>query len=134
MKIKELKNHLKISKLEFSDLKEIKVGKDGKFKYITSKEIPFATGVYIFFNDRREVMYIGKSVNLRNRFLEHMNNAGTKVNLARNLFEDNIKYYSYALCEDNKEAEMYEMIYTNMYKPKLAELSKDEIMRKVIIL
>lgn len=134
MKIRELKNDFKVPKLNFSDIKEIKVAKEGRFKYITAKEIPFSTGIYIFFNDRMEVMYIGKAVNLRNRFTTHMSSGDTKVYVARKVFKDNIKYYSYAVCENNREAEMYEMIYTNLYKPKLTDLSKDEIERKVIII
>lgn len=77
-------------------------------------------GIYIFFNNRMEIMYIGKSINLKARFRQHMSKArNSSVYRAMKEDSDNIVYYSYAICKDDYEASMYEMIYTYMYRPKL---------------
>ncbi len=36
--------------------------------------LPTATGVYYFYNKRKELIYIGKSINIRDRVLSHLNN------------------------------------------------------------
>jgi DNA polymerase-3 subunit epsilon len=44
----------------------------------TINRLPEATGTYYFFNDRTELIYIGKSKNIRNRALSHFRNFDTK--------------------------------------------------------
>lgn len=129
MVIKELKNDIKINKLKFSDIFEIELKNFGgrRTEYITAKDIPNSTGIYIFFNSLMEVMYIGKSTELRNRFRAHFAGSDSKVYLAYCANRCNIKYYTYALCENNRDAEMYEMIYTRLYNPKLVDMSYSDI-------
>lgn len=40
--------------------------------------LPEETGVYYFLNDRKQVIYIGKSKNIRKRVLSHLGNSGSK--------------------------------------------------------
>ena len=129
MAIKELKNDIKINKLKFSEILEIQIKNFGgrRTEYTTGEYIPNSTGVYIFFNDLMEIMYIGKSTELKNRFRTHLSHSDSKVYLALLENRCNIKYYSYALCESNRDAEMYEMIYTKLYNPKLANINRCNI-------
>lgn len=131
MIIKELKKDLKLPKLEFCAPINLEENmRDGWIQGVNSKrvrirmfDIPSKTGVYIFFNESIEVMYIGKSVNLKKRFLEHMNAASdSRVYKAMRENKNNILYYSYAICKDDYEARLYEMIYTYLYKPKLSDI------------
>jgi DNA polymerase-3 subunit epsilon len=41
-------------------------------------ELPEATGVYYFLNDQKQVIYIGKSKNVRKRVLSHLSNNGSR--------------------------------------------------------
>ncbi|MDN5205539.1 exonuclease domain-containing protein [Fulvivirgaceae bacterium BMA10] len=42
------------------------------------KELPEVTGVYYFYNEFQEIIYIGKSKNIRSRILAHLNNFDTQ--------------------------------------------------------
>lgn len=42
------------------------------------RAIPELTGVYYFYDDKGEIIYIGKSKNIHDRFLSHLNNNSTK--------------------------------------------------------
>jgi DNA polymerase III subunit epsilon len=44
-------------------------------------ELPEATGTYYFYNDQHELIYIGKSKNIRNRVMGHFRNFGTKKSI-----------------------------------------------------
>ena len=79
-----------------------------------------------------ECMYVGKSVNIKNRFSQHMNN-GSKVSIALRNNKDNIRYYSYAECKDKNDIDLYEMLYTSILNPKLAHMSWDDIELRNII-
>jgi len=42
------------------------------------KELPHKTGVYYFLNSKEEVIYVGKSINIHKRILQHLNNHSTR--------------------------------------------------------
>lgn len=42
------------------------------------KELPQKPGVYYFFNKQGDIIYIGKSINIRNRVLSHISNNTSK--------------------------------------------------------
>lgn len=138
MIIKEFKDSYKIKKIDFSipvninNIKEIRKGTrvDNIHREV---EIPHKPGIYIFFNNTMEIMYIGKAKDLKSRFNGHMSKAGdTKVSNAKSIYNDNIVYYSYSLCEED-ELDMYEMLYSYIYKPKLQYMNIKEIKTKRII-
>ena len=135
MIIKELKRELKLPKLEFcipinleKNMRDgWKQGLKNKITRVRMFDIPSEPGVYIFFNDLMEVMYVGKSINLRNRFNQHMSlTGGSKVYKAMSKSKNNIMYYSYAVCKDDYEARLYEMLYTYLYRPKLSDIIEGE--------
>jgi DNA polymerase-3 subunit epsilon len=41
-------------------------------------DLPESTGVYYFYNDKNELIYIGKSKNIKSRVISHFNNSSTK--------------------------------------------------------
>ncbi len=72
-------------KLEPSLAKNGLVNDDYKFlKYnihLTREDvdsIPEATGVYYFYNTKNQLIYVGKSINIRHRILTHLNNCNGK--------------------------------------------------------
>lgn len=42
------------------------------------KKLPEETGVYYFLDDKHEIIYVGKSTNIKSRVLSHLNNSTTK--------------------------------------------------------
>ncbi len=42
------------------------------------KKLPEETGVYYFMDDKHEIIYVGKSTNIKSRVLSHLNNSTTK--------------------------------------------------------
>jgi DNA polymerase-3 subunit epsilon len=47
---------------------------NNKFNSSIIENLPVKTGVYFFFNNNIELLYIGKAKNIRNRVLSHLNN------------------------------------------------------------
>ena len=133
--IKEMKNYIKVDKLKFVEPIDIDKGNefkkygygDGRIVRFRNFEIPKQAGIYIYYNKNMEVMYIGKATDLTKRYKEHNNESISKVRQAKRVNNDNIKFYSYAICKDVEQAEMMEMIYTRLYKPKLNNYSLRQI-------
>ncbi len=46
------------------------------------KNIPHKTGVYYFLNSKKEIIYIGKSIDIHKRVLQHLNNYNTKKSVS----------------------------------------------------
>lgn len=133
MNIKELKKSISVKKLDFQEIINISNTTVNEGSYPEAKNIPNTTGIYIFFNDLMEPMYIGKSTELRSRYRSHLSDSNSKVFTALEQSSVNIRYYAYALCKNNRDAEMYEMIYTRLYKPKLVDMTRKDIMNKRVI-
>lgn len=132
--LKDLKNHIKIDKLNFSEPININNNLESeRIGRTTNSFIPNQTGVYIYQNARMEVMYIGKATSLRKRYNDHKSDDLSKVYSARKASNNNIKYYSYALCDSVQQAEMMEMIYTYLYKPKLNNFTRRQIIESGVI-
>ncbi len=54
---------------------------EGLNEYITKKvlnKLPEETGVYYFWNDKQELIYIGKSKDIRTRIFQHLHNQSTR--------------------------------------------------------
>ncbi|MFN5444442.1 MAG: exonuclease domain-containing protein [Crocinitomicaceae bacterium] len=49
-----------------------------KFDQETIQEIPAKTGVYLFYNEFNQIIYIGKSKHIRKRVIQHLGNTKTK--------------------------------------------------------
>ncbi len=85
-----------------------------KFNLENIKTVPQSSGVYFFFNDKRELIYIGKAINLRNRLKAYLN----RGSLQGILFEDAIKYFEFQIASDEREAFILERDLVKNRKPK----------------
>lgn len=128
--VKEMKKYIRVDKLDFIDPIDIDketVIRISNCRYekvrIRKFYIPKQAGIYMYYNKNMEIMYIGKTINLTERYNGHNSDPGSKVRRAKISNNDNIKFYSYAICNDIKEVEIMEMIYTYLYKPKLNDYS-----------
>jgi DNA polymerase-3 subunit epsilon len=70
---------------EGAGILELDTGPEGRYKnlndHITVADIeslPEACGTYYFFDDKQQLLYIGKSTNIRQRVLSHLRNATSK--------------------------------------------------------
>ncbi len=76
--------------------------------------IPSTNGIYFMYNNYKDLMYLGKSANLKSRVADHL--AGrTHTNDICHNFE----YIKYIEVEDEELLDDYETYYINLYKPKL---------------
>lgn len=57
-----------------------------KLDFTTIKSIPEQCGVYFFYNDKNQLIYVGKSLNIRKRVLSHLSN--TKTNRASRMMAE----------------------------------------------
>jgi len=78
--------------------------------------LPHTTGVYYFYNERRDLIYIGKSVDIRSRILSHFSNHTTKRALEMKLNLSHIRYEEtgselIALLKESQEIKQYQPIY-----------------------
>lgn len=80
-------------------------------RYEIDKEI---SGVYFFFNDNSELMYIGKTINLRTRICAHVAGSTNTRDISHNF-----KQFCYVEIEDSVDMDIYETWYINIFKPKL---------------
>lgn len=79
------------------------------------EEIPETTGVYAYINEETGHMYIGQSINLRKRYIEHMNNSRSKIDKALNI---NPEIFSYRIIIQNVDASVLASIeasYINQF-------------------
>jgi DNA polymerase III subunit epsilon len=84
----------------------------------TVENLPEATGVYYFYNDKKELIYIGKSKNIRSRVYSHLNNFVSKKAIEMRL---NIADISYeitgseliSLLKESHEIKKFKPIYNH---------------------
>jgi len=74
-------------------------------------EIP---GIYLFLNDNYDLMYIGKSINIKSRIYSHLIGTDNTQEV-----KHNFKMFRYAEVKDPVDREIYETYYINLWKPKL---------------
>lgn len=61
------------------DLEALNTGRLQKIQQYILQKLPEATGVYYFLNREQEVIYIGKSINIRQRAIQHFNSKDKKT-------------------------------------------------------
>lgn len=59
------------------------------FKRSILENLPEKTGVYYFYDENHQLIYVGKSINIRSRVLQHLNNQSTRkaVEMKSRIFE-----------------------------------------------
>lgn len=76
----------------------------------------YLSGLYLFYNNKYELMYIGKASYLKNRIRQHL-----LKNTNENTYEisHNFKYFRFVEINDIVDRDIYETYYINLLKPKL---------------
>lgn len=80
-----------------------------KMQNVENCKVPLSSGVYRYHDELGEVIYVGKSNRLRDRFAQHR--TAKDVPGAR--------FYSYAVVDDPVDMDIYETYYINKLLPVL---------------
>lgn len=83
--------------------------------------LPEKTGVYYFYNSRDEIIYVGKSINIKERVLSHLNN---HLHHREQKMKNQLSYVDYvvtgselvALLLESEEIKMHQPIYNQVQK------------------
>jgi excinuclease ABC subunit C len=89
------------------------------------KDVPESSGVYIFYNDKNEVIYVGKATSLKDRlrsYLDIKNAIFPKDKLLR----ESIKSFDYIITSSPSEALLLEYNLIKKHKPKYNIRLKDD--------
>ncbi|MCD6548077.1 MAG: excinuclease ABC subunit C, partial [Thermodesulfobacterium sp.] len=91
---------------------------------INLEEIPKSPGVYLFKNERGEVLYVGKAKDLRNRLSYYTKNSFLSPKINNLLISaEKVEYF---LTKNEKEALLLEANLIKRYRPKYNVLLKDD--------
>jgi len=71
------------------------------------------SGVYLLYDKKGNLLYVGKSGNLRRRLLSHISGHGTSKTFSRYIHDIQVYF-----CDDPTERELYETYLINKLKPK----------------
>lgn len=74
----------------------------------------YSSGLYFFYNDDNELMYVGNSEHLLSRVRGHVTG-----NEHTGDIKHNFKKYRFAILEDPVDRDIYETWYINLWKPVL---------------
>jgi DNA polymerase-3 subunit epsilon len=88
------------------------------------ERLPEACGTYYFFDDKKQLLYIGKSKNIRHRVLSHLGNTGSKRALEMKQRIHSISYELtgselIALLKESREIKEQKPIYNRAQKKTL---------------
>lgn len=101
------------AKLSFSELVE------------KAKSLPLSSGVYLFFNQKGEIIYVGKSRALKNRVLSYFQNLAKHPPKTRKLVEA-ISDFQTIVTASESEALLLENEKIKLHKPKFNIRLKDD--------
>lgn len=76
--------------------------------YHVKSNLPVACGVYLFFDSAGRVIYVGKSVNIRNRVLNHLRQKTDEGFLWKGILSDNTSYIEHIVTNDELMALLIE--------------------------
>lgn len=83
-----------------------------EFDFSKHKKIPNLSGCYAISNFENEILYIGKAINLRNRFVQHLESTEkTKMTVFGKPY-----WFSFALRKDEFEISKLEKGWLNHYE------------------
>ncbi|MFC2117611.1 exonuclease domain-containing protein [Bacteroidota bacterium] len=102
------KNAIKIIKPEFP------LGLNSNLSRTKLEKIPEKTGVYFFYDKKGELLYIGKSKNIRSRVMQHLNNNSTKRAME---MREKISDIDFELCGNELIALLKESDLIKHHKP-----------------
>ena len=83
---------------------------------------------YRFLDEKNNVLYVGKTVNMHNRMKNHFSK---KSHLANTDLYNKVQRIEYITCKDEFQSLQNELYYINLYKPKYNSQSKIKQMIKI---
>ena len=83
---------------------------------------------YRFLDEKNNVLYVGKTVNMHNRMKNHFSK---KSHLANTDLYNQVQRIEYITCKDEFQSLQNELYYINLYKPKYNSQSKIKQMIKI---
>ena len=89
------------------------------------KRLPQRPGVYLMKDEREQIIYVGKAINLRNRVRQYFQPSGQHLQKLRNMVP-RIRSFEYIVTDNELEALILESNLIKQYKPKYNVLLKDD--------
>lgn len=81
------------------------------------KKFPVACGIYLFYNSSGCIIYIGKSVNIKSRVLDHFRQGSALRFRWKGILPDNTSYVDYAVTNDELLALIIEDKLIKIHRP-----------------
>lgn len=90
------------------------------------KNIPQNPGVYQFWSDTEELIYIGKAKNLKNRVSSYFNKDNFRINAKTRVLVSKVKKITFTIVDTEIDAWLLENSLIKKYQPKYNILLKDD--------
>jgi excinuclease UvrABC nuclease subunit len=81
------------------------------------KKFPVACGIYLFYNSSGCIIYVGKSVNIKNRILDHFRQGNALRFSWKGILPDNASYVDYTVTNDELLALIIEDKLIKIHRP-----------------
>lgn len=88
------------------------------------KDVPTSPGVYIMYDERGEIIYVGKAKNLKNRLRQYFHKANQTVKVMAMM--EKVRNFSYIIVKSEVDALLTENNLIKEHKPKYNILLKDD--------
>ena len=89
------------------------------------KKLPTSPGVYLMHNDRDEIIYIGKAINLKNRVRQYFQSSRNKTAKIKKMVS-HIAWFEYILTDSELEALILESNLIKEHQPRYNTMLKDD--------
>ncbi len=89
------------------------------------KKLPGSPGVYLMHNDRDEIIYIGKAINLKNRVRQYFQSSRGKTAKIEQMVS-HIAWFEYILTDSELEALVLECNLIKEHRPRYNTMLKDD--------
>lgn len=102
-------------------------GMNSKIKELRKKAmaLPLSPGVYIMYNQKGKIIYIGKAKALKNRVSQYFGSQNSHSEKVRRMV-DNVDDFQYIICDSEFEALILECSLIKQHTPKYNILLKDD--------
>ena len=91
----------------------------------TINNLPKTNGVYLYYNKKAEVIYVGKAKNLKSRVRSYFKNNRAKLDLKTRVLVNKIEKISYVVVNTEMDALLLENNLIKKYQPRYNILLKD---------
>ena len=89
------------------------------------KKLPTSSGVYLMHDNKNEIIYVGKAINLRNRVRQYFRESTNKTPKIEQMVSK-ISYFEYIVTDSELEALILECNLIKEHRPKYNTMLKDD--------